>query len=88
MSKEFSIEYRSGAVSDIQGLDAYTGRQILDAIMRKLKTDPLSFGKPLRFTLRAHRSLRVGDYRIIYIVEDKIVTILAVFHRREGYPKL
>jgi mRNA interferase RelE/StbE len=31
--------------------------------------------------------LRVGDYRILYIINDRehIITILAVSHRREAY---
>jgi mRNA interferase RelE/StbE len=36
---------------------------------------------------REEYRLRVGDYRILYIIDDRnhIVTILAVGHRREVY---
>jgi mRNA interferase RelE/StbE len=36
---------------------------------------------------REEYRLRVGDYRILYIIDDKnrIVTIVAVGHRREVY---
>jgi len=36
---------------------------------------------------REEYRLRVGDYRILYIIDDKrhIITILAVGHRREVY---
>ncbi len=36
---------------------------------------------------REEYRLRVGDYRILYVIDDgkHIVTILAVAHRREAY---
>jgi mRNA interferase RelE/StbE len=36
---------------------------------------------------RAEYRLRVGDYRILYIIDDRkhIVTVVAVGHRREVY---
>ena len=55
------------------------------AIEERLMADPISFGKPLRYSLKGHRRLRVSDYRIVYRIEDKQVIILAIKHRKEIY---
>ena len=36
---------------------------------------------------RAESRLRVGDYRILYVIDDRnhVIVILAVGHRREAY---
>lgn len=51
-----------------------------------LSNDPYpSYTKRLRNT--PNFRLRVGDYRIIYFVDDKnkIITITVIAHRREAY---
>ena len=44
-------------------------------------------GKPLRYSFKGHRRLRVGDYRIIFRVNltQRIVTIVAIKHRKDIY---
>lgn len=63
-------------------------QKILGTAMRdRLEIDPVRFGKPLRYSLKGHRRLRVGDYRIVYRIseEKKIVTIVVVDHRKDVY---
>jgi addiction module RelE/StbE family toxin len=53
--------------------------------VEKLRDLPYS-GKPLKYRLSYHRSLRVnGKYRLIYIVDENesTVTLVAFGHRRE-----
>ena len=52
--------------------------------------DPIGFGKPLRYSLKGHRRLRVGDYRIVYRIaaDKKIVVIIAIKHRKDIYEDL
>jgi mRNA interferase RelE/StbE len=47
--------------------------------------DPVGFGKPLRYSLKGHRRLRVGDYRIVYRIENNNVLIVAIKHRKDIY---
>lgn len=54
---------------DIPQLDATIRKRIRSAIEHKLCIDPFHFGKPLRYNLSHQRSLRVGDYRILYQIE-------------------
>jgi len=60
---------------------------IKKAIEKKLTVDPIAFGKPLRYSLKGYRRLRVGDYRVIYkIIEDRVlVLIIDIDHRKDIY---
>ena len=41
--------------------------------------------RPLRSTVPPKQRLRVGSYRIIYIIEAKAVKVLELFRRGRGY---
>jgi mRNA interferase RelE/StbE len=60
---------------------------IKKAIETRLTIDPLSYGNPLRYSLKGSRRLRVGDYRIIYTLDTKKMTVLitAIKHRKIIY---
>jgi addiction module RelE/StbE family toxin len=60
---------------------------IKQAIETRLMTDPIGFGKPLRYSLKGHRRLRVSDYRIIYRIEAEVKTVIivAIKHRKDVY---
>ncbi|MEI8295485.1 MAG: type II toxin-antitoxin system RelE/ParE family toxin [Alphaproteobacteria bacterium] len=57
------------------------------AIEERLMVDPIGFGKPLRYSLKGHRRLRVSVYRILYRIEEKTntVIIIAIKHRKDIY---
>ena len=58
----------------------------IDKQIRTLETQPYS-GKRLRGEFEGSYSLRLGDYRIIYWIDDaaKKVILLTVAHRRTVY---
>ncbi len=64
-------------------------QNIKDTIRRAIETrlmqEPLMVGEPLRQSLKGHRKLRVGDYRIIYRIQNGGVIILKIGHRKEVY---
>ncbi|MCB0308987.1 MAG: type II toxin-antitoxin system RelE/ParE family toxin [Bdellovibrionales bacterium] len=64
-----------------------TARQrIKRAIEERLTSNPIEFGKPLRYSLKGARKLRVGDYRVIYRIEPpSTVLIVKIGHRKEVY---
>ena len=72
---------------DIPALDHAIKNRIKTAIETKLMRDPMSFGKPLSHSLSNQRSLRVGDYRVLYLLEHdtKTISITAIGHRRDIY---
>jgi len=58
----------------------------LDAAIRQLGDDP-RLGKPLRGELSGKWSLRAGEYRIVYTIDEdeKTLTLLSVGHRKAVY---
>lgn len=59
--------------------------RIKKAIDQKLTTHPEVFGKPLRQSLEGCRSLRAGEYRVIYTISGKTVSIMLLGHRSTVY---
>lgn len=57
---------------------------IRKAIEKKLTVDPHHLGKPLRYSLKGYRRLRVGDYWVIYKIDKGrvIVVIVDTDHRK------
>jgi mRNA interferase RelE/StbE len=84
----FKILYKRKVLEeDVPFLDHAIAGRIQSVIEKKLAMDPIRFGKPLRHELKGARSLRVGDYRIVYEVDmrSQTVTIFAIAHRRNVY---
>jgi addiction module RelE/StbE family toxin len=84
----YSIEYLKQVVNqDIPALPKKIRETIKRAIETRLATDPIGFGKPLQYSLKGHRRLRVSNYRIVYRIgiDDHIVTIVAIKHRKDVY---
>ncbi len=73
---------------DIPALDSSVRKNIQKAIETKLLKAPFHFGKPLRYSKHHLRSLRMGDYRILYAIDDSIVSIVAIGHRKEIYTRV
>ncbi len=73
--------------ADIPSLSHSIQKRIRTAIETKLATDPIRFGKPLRYSLHHLRCLRVGDYRVLYALDtDKqLVSIVSIGHRKSVY---
>jgi mRNA interferase RelE/StbE len=83
----FRIEYLESVFKeDIPRLSKPAQKQIKTAIETKLAHHPFEFGKPLRYSLKGARRLRVGDYRVIYRIENpNTVLVIKIGHRKEVY---
>ena len=81
----YAIRFTKRAEDEAVALDATILSRIRMAIETKLIVDPERFSKPLRYTLRGLRVLRVGDWRVIFKIETHTVVILSVRNRKEGY---
>ncbi len=82
------IEYHPDVPDkDIPKLSQSTQYKVLDAIETKLTAYPVEFSKPLRNVLKPYRSLRVGNYRIVFKVlnDDNVIYILTIRHRNKVY---
>jgi mRNA interferase RelE/StbE len=85
----YTVDARPRVRKALRQLDPAVRQNVL-AKMRALASDPRPSGVE---ALRGHRPwlrVRVGDYRIIYAVDDEagLVTVLTVGHRREVYRNL
>ena len=82
----FALFYHPDVISDdIPALNKDQRDRIKTAIEKRLATAPCDYGKPLRGSLKSIWSLRVGDYRILYLVEVERVVILNIAHRKDAY---
>lgn len=87
-NKTYHIDYLDVVVKeDIPSIPKSIKNTIKKAIEERLSLDPLGFGKPLRYSLKGHRRLRVGNYRIVYriVAEKNLIIIIAIKHRKEVY---
>ncbi len=87
-SKLYSIEYIFSVIEeDIPKLPSRMKSMIRKAIEERLTIDPIGFGKPLRYSLKGHRRLRAGDYRIVYRIDSEThsILVIAIKHRKDVY---
>ena len=73
---------------DIPKLNTTIKKRIQTAIEKRLLTEPDKYSEPLRKTLKGYRKLRVGDYRIVLRVENDIIYILGICHRKDVYERI
>ncbi len=88
MEIRYKIRYIEEVVKKhIPALSSSTQKLIKRAIEERLMIDPIHFGKPLTYSLKGHRRLRVSDYRVIYRIETETNTVLiiAIKHRKDVY---
>jgi mRNA interferase RelE/StbE len=86
MELKFLITYAQEVVEkDIPNLDVKTKQIIKKAIENKLVSHPEIFGKPLRNSLAGYRTLRVGEYRVIFEISKHNIIIWLIGHRKDIY---
>lgn len=81
----FEITYHKKVIDDLVNISSSHKNTIRKAIEEKLETQPEFFGKPLQFSLFGLRSMRVGDYRVIFQLKKKEVFIVLIAHRSVVY---
>ena len=87
----YKIKYNKWARFDLKRLDENTARRIIRKIEFYAEQEkPLSFAKQLKgFTPNRYR-FRIGDYRVIFMIDNenleiKILVILRIKHRKDIY---
>ncbi len=86
---KYSIEITPRFEKEFKKLDRYTQRMIKAWIDKNLVDceDPKVHGKALTANLKGMWRYRIGDYRMICLIEDDklVITALNIGHRREIY---
>ena len=83
----YRIDYLEQVRKDLKPISKSDKQKIRSAIESKLSSNPIEFGKPLQYSLKGLRRLRVGDYRVIFQIDqtNKVVLVIKIGHRREIY---
>ena len=85
----YSVETTERFDREFKKLDRYTQRMIKAWIDKNLEgcEDPRRHGKALTANRKGQWRYRIGDYRLICLIEDNelIILALSVGHRREIY---
>jgi mRNA interferase RelE/StbE len=85
----YKIEFDIAAKKELNKLDRQVAVRILKFLNDRLANadDPRSLGESLKRRFEEYWKYRIGDYRIICIILDKIVTVVVVKigNRREVY---
>jgi mRNA interferase RelE/StbE len=88
MDLTYKVSYLEEVVhKHIPALPSCARKLIKKAIEVRLTSDPIGFGKPLRYSLKGHRRLWVSEYRVVYRieVETKTVIVIAIKNRKDMY---
>lgn len=81
----YSYEFKSKALKQLKKLDKSVQRKIIDHLDQVSTQEVLFSNKRLtQFKIGSFR-LRVGDYRLVYDIDGKMITILLLGHRKEIY---
>ena len=87
-SDNYVVKYAKQVLDDdIPSLPKSLKPILKRAIEERVARNPLHYGKPLRYSWKGHRRIRVSDYRIVYRVDEEIKTvyIVAIMHRKDVY---
>ena len=81
----YRLEISHVAHRQIADLSPRTARRVNEAIAQ-LASEPRPPGAKKLMGIEGYR-VRVGDYRVLYVVDDKscLITVYRVKHRREAY---
>ncbi|MGH3916873.1 MAG: type II toxin-antitoxin system RelE family toxin [Pseudonocardiaceae bacterium] len=82
----YRIEIAAGALKTLSKLDKPVRRR-LEAAIDRLAEEPRPADVVAMKSMPGHLRMRVGDYRIVYTVQDHrlVVLVVELGHRREIY---
>lgn len=82
----FSFELKKKAAKEVEKLPPQIRKRILKKLkFYSLQENPLRFAEKLRDRRFGEYRFRIGDYRILFDVENHKITILKVGHRKDIY---
>lgn len=84
----WTIDFDKKAKKEFASLDKSAQKQIDKFLLKLMKSaNPRQLGEALKGNMQSFWRYRVGDYRLICSIEDKvlIVIVLRVKHRKEVY---
>jgi mRNA interferase RelE/StbE len=83
---KYRLIYTRRSERDISKLDPNTKDRIGKTLLRYAE-DPLRFAEKLSDPILGEYRFRIGDYRVIFDIQEDEIIILRVGHRREIYKR-
>jgi mRNA interferase RelE/StbE len=85
----WTIEFERDAIRQLNRLEKPVRRRIIQFLEVRVagSGNPRQFGKPMKGDMADFWAYRVGDYRILCLLEDDrlVVAVVSFGHRREVY---
>ena len=82
----FTFEFKAKAAKEVDRLPPRIRKRILEKLkFYSFQKNPLKFAEKLRGRRFGEYRFRIGDYRILFDVENQKITILKVGHRKDIY---
>ncbi len=85
------IQLSDQALKELKKLDPVNREMILTYLEERIEgcPDPRRYGEPLKGNYSGYWRYRVGQYRILCELKDKVVTVYveAIGHRRQVYSR-
>lgn len=82
----YNLIYTKRAVRDIQRLDSQVKDRIGKSLL-KYKENPNKYAKKMLNFSHGTFRFRIGDFRVIFDIEDDNIIVLRVGHRKDIYKK-
>ena len=84
----YALAFRPAALRAFRKLDRQTAERIKPAA-EALRDDPRPPGAKMLTGSRGLWRIRIGDYRIVYAIDDQrhVIRVAAVGHRRDVYTR-
>ena len=83
----YDLVYTQRAIRDIEKLDPKIKKR-LGKVLLRYKEEPLRYAEKLSDSKLGTYRFRIGDYRIIFDIEDNEIVVLRVGHRKEIYKRI
>lgn len=90
MLKPVKINYTSVAEKELRKLAKEAARRIMNKVLENTRQpDILARAKPLTGRFAGAYRYRVGDYRVVFVLEGSgnmiVLTVLTIKHRKDVY---
>ena len=80
----YRIEWLDEAKADVRRLDRATAMRLFDGILHYARAGG-GHVAPLHGDMAGSFRLRLGDYRVLFTLEENVMRIFGVRNRREAY---
>jgi len=84
MPLPYRIDWLDEAKADVRRLDRATAMRVFDGILHYARTGGGNI-EPLHGEMTGAFRLRLGDYRVLFSLQDDAMRIFGVRHRSQAY---